>query len=199
MATKSDRVVTVDEVWAAWHWSENPGNPERIYAFGRAHGVEPDAVDVFGRPAYSPAAIAKWARKREEAARKRDAQRAEEERHRQESAAWQARRAAAVREAQEAALRKLDRNANFADFVTGPALLSPADWAKVRAAGRHAGEQFERANPRPRLNGNPSVPLAYVDESQEGSLIARAVGAVKGVRVTDADRDPSDEALSGVV
>jgi hypothetical protein len=192
---KDERVVTVDEVRAAWHWSENPGNPERIYAYGRSHGVEPDAVDVFGRPAYSPAAIAKWARERDRRAREADRAAAEAARVRAESDAWAARRAEAVRKAREAEARKLGGGSG-ADFTVGLPLLSPADAARIRAAGRHAGEQYERANPRPRdAQGNVFVPLSYVDEAEEGSLLARVAGAVKGVRVTEEDYAPEDRVL----
>ncbi|MBQ0902682.1 hypothetical protein [Micromonospora sp. U21] len=188
MAKSEDRVVSVDEVRAAW-FRHDAGEPEWICAQARHMGVEPDAVDVFGRPAFTPAAIAKWSAKRDVLARAAGDHEAAWAQAQRDSKAWQARRTAAVRDAQEAESRKPGKRGG-ADFAVGTLSQGPEDYARVRAAGRHAGEQFERANPRPRINGNTLLPLVYLDdESEEGSLVARAVGAVRGPKVTDADRE----------
>jgi hypothetical protein len=48
-------------------------------------------------------------------------------------------------------------------------------------AGYHAGAQYERMNPRPEFNGNrDGIALAYVTPEEEGSLVAAAVGALRG-------------------
>lgn len=189
MARSDERPVTVDEVRACWYPLDQVRD---VYAQARIVGVEPDAVDVFDRPAWSAAAILRWRRKRDEQERQADADRAAWSQLERDTAAWQARRTAAIRQAQEVEARKTGRLAG-ADFSVGIPTQSPEDAARVRAAGRHAGEQYERATPRPRVNGEALVPLVYVDESEEGSMLARAVGAVKGPRVTDADREAAGE------
>lgn len=70
---------------------------------------------------------------------------------------------------------------------TCPELLADSfPLAKCRASGtrppcRQAGRQFERRFARPDFNGNRnSTALIYIDEKEEGSAVAAAVGAIKG-------------------
>lgn len=103
--------------------------------------------------------------------------------HLQACAEWEGARSAAVRQAADDAESKAARRASRLGRlpgVGGP--LSPAEVIATRQeAGNHAGDQFERRNPRPDFNGSrDAVALMYVDESEEGSVLAVAVAAVRG-------------------
>jgi hypothetical protein len=97
---------------------------------------------------------------------------------------WTRGREAAVRAGAETVQEKEQRRAMRSgrlSGVNGP--LSPGEIAAARRKGAmHAGEQYERRNPRPEFMGNRDyVRLAYVEPSEEGSLVAAAVGALRGV------------------
>jgi hypothetical protein len=98
---------------------------------------------------------------------------------------WESDRAAAVKRGADEAEAKARRRVALGERIPGdfvPNELSPGAVDGIRyEAARHAGAQFERRHPRPEFKGSRnSVHLMYVPESEEGSLLAAAVGKVKG-------------------
>jgi hypothetical protein len=96
---------------------------------------------------------------------------------------WKAGRDAAVKAGAKEAQEKEERRAmrrGAIPGVGGP--LSPGEASAVRHEGAmHAGAQYERMNSRPSFNGSrEAVKLAYITPDDEGSLIASAVGALRG-------------------
>lgn len=164
MSSTGDSTVTVLEVAAA-------------------RGIAPDAVvslcgtlglrladDWAGRPSLTVpdarALVSAWELRSVEADRAWRAHEADRD-------AWVAARTAAV----DAARAKVEADA-------GRGRISDGDMAgRQWAAGRHAAEQYERTYPRPRFNGMPTLPLGFVDESQEGSVVARVAAAVRGPKM----------------
>ncbi|MEU0219537.1 hypothetical protein ABZ281_32545 [Streptomyces sp. NPDC006265] len=96
---------------------------------------------------------------------------------------WAQRRDAAVKEGADKAQEKETRRAMRRGRLPGAdGPLSPGEIAAARREGAmHAGAMYERRNPRPEFMGSRDyVKLAYVEPSEEGSLVAAAVGALRG-------------------
>lgn len=96
---------------------------------------------------------------------------------------WTRGRDAAAKTGSDAAQEKETRRAMRGFRLPGAdGPLSPGEIAAARREGAmHAGAQYERRNPRPEFMGSRDyVKLSYVDESEEGSLVAAAVGALRG-------------------
>lgn len=75
------------------------------------------------------------------------------------------------------------------DFTPNELARGAIDGIRHEAA-KHAGAQFERRHPRPEFQGSrQTVNLLYVPESEEGSLIAAAVGKVKGPAKSGASKE----------
>lgn len=81
--------------------------------------------------------------------------------------------------AEERQMRRAMRRGSLPS-ADGP--LSPGEIAAARREGAtHAGAPYERRNPRPDFKGTRDyVKLSYVEPSEEGSLVAAAVGALRG-------------------
>lgn len=96
---------------------------------------------------------------------------------------WTAARDAAVQRGADAAQRKAERDAMRRGAIPGAGgPLSPGEISEARREGAiSAGEQYERMRARPDLNGTRDyVKLIYVTPDEEGSLIASALGALRG-------------------
>jgi hypothetical protein len=88
--------------------------------------------------------------------------------HNEAVSRWTERRRTAVVDAQKTAFDKAKRRKGVSD---------PEAHHKARTAGWNAGASFERLHARPSKHGPAkSVALAYVDESEEGSLAAAVLG-----------------------
>lgn len=104
----------------------------------------------------------------------------EQARVKAECTQWVADRTAAAMAGADAAEEKAKRG-GVRSFLPGAFVRqggpSPAEIHAARREGyAHAGAQFERRNRRP----GPYVNLVFVDKAEEGSLMASAVGAVRG-------------------